>query len=73
MAVALARGVLSAGGVEAAIVQSLVALLVFGLLGLVIGGVAGWIVEDAVYAQVQQEVAAYEASQHTRSDNPATR
>jgi len=73
MVVALVRGVMSAGGVEETIVQSLMALLGFGLLGLVIGGVASWIVEDAVYTQVQQEVAAHEAPRNTRSENPATR
>lgn len=73
MAVALVRGVISGGGTEETVLQALAALIGFSLIGLMIGGVAGWIVEDAVYSQVQQELAAQEAPQNTRSDNTTTR
>ncbi len=73
MAVALVRGIMSGGGAEETVVHALAAMMGFGLLGLAIGGIAGWIVEDAVYAQVQQEVTAHEAQKNTRSDNPTTR
>ncbi len=73
MAVALVRGVMADGGAEETVVRALAALVGFSLIGLIIGGVAGWIVEDAVYSQVQQELAAQEAPQNTRSDNTTTR
>ncbi len=73
MAVTLLRGVMAGGGVEATLLHGLIALAAFTLVGATIGGMAGWMIEDAVYEQVQQEVAAQESSKNKRSEHTTTR
>jgi hypothetical protein len=73
MAVVLVRGVMAGGGAEESLIHAVAAMIVFGLIGLVVGGIASWMVEEAVYAQVQQEVTALEAQKNNRSEHNTTR
>ena len=56
----LARGWLHGGDVEAMLRSAWVNLLLFSLIGLIIGRVAGSIVEDAVVGRLSAEMAAEE-------------
>ncbi len=73
MSVTLVRGVAAGGGTEETLVHALAGMIVFSLLGLVIGVVGDWMIADAVYAEVQREVAEQETRKNNRSDNNTTR
>jgi hypothetical protein len=66
MAVTLLRGVMAGGGVDETLVHGLIAMIVFMAIGFTIGAIADWMIEEAVYEQVGQEVAAQESQQHKR-------
>lgn len=73
LVVTLLRGVMAGGGVEETLLRSVVSLVAFMLIGAAAGGLADWLIEDAVYEQVQREVAAQESSKNKRSEITTTR
>ena len=61
MFAALARGVTHGSGPLAAITAAWVCLLVFACIGGVVGALAGWTVEQSVWATVSNELAVAES------------
>jgi outer membrane lipoprotein SlyB len=65
-AAVLVRGTLAGGALESTLGHAIFCLLVFTILGAIIGRVAQWIVEDAIRAQLTVELA-------ERQELPGTR
>lgn len=59
----LARGLRQSHGIETVLGAACVSLAIFAVLGGAIGGLARWIVEDAVRQRLAAEVAAQEPTQ----------
>jgi hypothetical protein len=53
----LTRGLIHGGGAETTLWRAMVCLMVFGLVGHIVGRVAAWIVEDSVRATIAAELA----------------
>jgi tetrahydromethanopterin S-methyltransferase subunit C len=54
----LARSVIHTVPAEAAIEQAIIGLMLFAVIGAVVGQLAGWIVDDSVRTRLAAEVAA---------------
>ena len=65
----LARSLVHTGGAESSIGQAIVCLLVFALIGGVLGQLAGWIVDDSVRSRLAAELAAAAAAAATAKQN----
>lgn len=57
MIVALVRGVVHSAGFEGTVLQGVAALVVFALVGLVVGGIASGVVDESVRTQLERRLA----------------
>lgn len=68
MLTSMAHGMLHARGTEQLLLTACAWLLVFAALGALVGGVAGWMVEESVSSMVARQV---EAEKRSRNGPPA--
>ncbi len=71
-AICLARGALYGGGFESTVLAAWQALVGWTALGLLIGAIAQWIVDDSVRAQAQAEWDALKSSLKTKTEKTAS-
>jgi hypothetical protein len=65
-AAVLVRGTIAGGALESTLGHAILCLMVFTILGAILGRVAQWIVEDAIRAQLTAELAERQESPGTR-------
>jgi hypothetical protein len=68
-ALTIARGIAAASGVEGTILAACAALLLFAIIGYLIGQTAGYLVSDSVRSQFQAAMAAWDEKQLQQAKN----
>ncbi len=67
----LIRGMVHGYGAESTLWSACLGMALFAVVGVILGGIARWIVEDSVNSRIAAELAAQEGGRTTAGKTPA--
>lgn len=70
MAVVIGRGLLGSGGVEGTLTLAMLYLVLFSVVGAILGQLAQWTIDDSVRAKLEEQLGQH-ATQGINNEAPA--